>query len=333
MKYIKIFVSITILVVSLISYKWCRYRNEKYPVHEEYWLENKFIIPSFILNRRIAQVTNKIVRFINKHQTLQGIERKYVEILSSDGYSFNISILYLENDDSVQPCLIYYHGNGFVLEEFPCMINNVVEYMKVAHCKVVFVHYRTIDSNPFDATINDGYSALNWIYNHADEYNIDKNRIAVGGDSSGGFIAAKVTHFARNLQGPPICFQMLIYPLIDVMADTETNRKYTDSPIWNSKMTKKIIEIYMDDKTAVEASLLNEERYDSLPDAYIEVEEFDCLHDEGIEYAKKLMKGGSKVQLIDAKGTFHGFDSNLKKETAKFYIQKRGETLKNVFNS
>ena len=131
-----------------------------------------------------------------------------------------------------------------------------------------------------------------------------------------------------------IRFQMLIYPVLDARMGTDSMRKYTDSPIWNARLTERMWRLYLKDADhgmQNYASPACEQELHDLPPAYIEAEEFDCLHDEGISYANRLKACGVPVHLEDVKGTFHGFDVFHNTEISRKMIHTRGMALHRAF--
>ncbi len=249
--------------------------------------------------------------------------------------NLKVSVYEPINIDKNAPCIIYYHGGAFMAEGYSYMHKIASYYSLYAKCKLFFINYRLAPKYPFPIGVEDCYSSLTWIYDNADKLEINKDKIAVCGDSAGGTLAAAITHMSRDRNGPKICFQMLVYPATDISQNTQSIRDFTDSPGWNSNLNKQMWEKYLKDGDKGMlgyASPMNMENFKNLPDAYIEVEEFDCLRDEGIEYGEKLKKYGNKVELNYVKGTFHGFDGmavnrNIVKET----IKKRIDALKRAF--
>lgn len=232
------------------------------------------------------------------------------------------------------PCLIYFHGGAFYLKAAPYHKYLIGEYAAKTPCKVVFVDYRLVPKYAFPEGLWDCYAAFEWVCGHADDLGIDVDRIAVGGDSAGGALCAAVTQMARDKKAPEIRFQMLIYPVTDARQNTETIRKYTDTPLWDSKANGRMWELYLRDGDFGRrdyASPMEAENLAGLPDAYVEVSEYDCLRDEGILYAEALENGGSRVELNKTEGTVHGFELAEKSEIVQKSVQKRIEALHRAF--
>lgn len=134
--------------------------------------------------------------------------------------------------------------------------------------------------------------------------------------------------------GPKLCFQLLVYPVTDSRMETVSMQKYTDSPMWNARLNRKMWALYLrdgDHGMSQYAAPMQAEDFSNLPPAYVEVEEFDCLHDEGITYARALEAAGGAVQLEDVMGTFHGFDFFEGKRISKDMVKKRANALRRAF--
>ena len=141
---------------------------------------------------------------------------------------------------------------------------------------------------------------------------------------------------AKDREHPiKFAFQMLPYPFLDARNNSESCKRFTDTPMWNSKLSERIAPMTKADKGSpcyLYYSPVEANRFDYLPPAYIETAEFDCLHDDGILYAEKLRKAGVPVILNETKGTMHGFDIVQKAETTQKALKARVDYMKNGFN-
>jgi len=226
------------------------------------------------------------------------------------------------------------HGGAFALKAAPYHKNLACEYALKTPCKVIFVDYRLAPKYAFPVGVEDCYAAFEWVCKNSEVLGIDKNRIAIGGDSSGGALAAAVSLMARDRKAPSICFQMLIYPVTDARQITESIKNYIDTPMWNSKLNHKMWKLYLKDGVHCDreyASPMEAISLENLPDSYIEVSEFDCLRDEGINFAEALQKSGINVELHKTIGTVHGFDIAEKSEIVRQSVAKRIMALKKNF--
>jgi len=254
------------------------------------------------------------------------------------GYKENqIDISVFEPLDATEPlpCLLYLHGGGFSMKASRHHFSLMCEYARQTPCKVVFVGYHLSPKYAYPHGLLDAYAALTWVYTNAFDLGIKKEQIAVGGDSAGGTLAAALTHMARDKGFPNICFQMLIYPVMDMRQQTESMGRFKDTPLWDSILNQKMWHYYVSDGfDKSEIAYISPAQADSflyLPSAYIEVAEFDCLRDEGANYAKTLEKNGVFVTLNQTKGTIHGYDIALKSEIVKQALDKRIEALRYAF--
>lgn len=180
----------------------------------------------------------------------------------------------------------------------------------------------------------DACAALRYAWDNAAALGIDRMRLAVGGDSAGGALAAGCAQWARDCAGIGLCFQLLLYPVTDCRMQTDSMRRGRDTPLWNARLNRRMWRLYLrggaGDHPSWAAPMLAE-RFDGLPPAYVEVEQFDCLHDEGIAYAAALQAAGVSVQVEDVRGTFHGFDVFRKADLVKKQIEARSRALRTAF--
>ena len=129
-------------------------------------------------------------------------------------------------------------------------------------------------------------------------------------------------------------FQLLVYPVTDRRMNYDSCRKFTDTPMWNAKLSVKMWQGYVQNENASDiayASPMEADRFDGLPSAYVETAEFDCLHDEGIAYADALRAAGVDVMLNETCGTMHGFDIVEKAPTTRAAVKARIEFMKKHF--
>ncbi len=152
---------------------------------------------------------------------------------------------------------------------------------------------------------------------------IDTSKIAIVGDSAGGFLAIK-TAIASVVRPSKL---MIIYPVVDCSMRTVSMAKFSDTPVWNSELNRKMWEYYL--QGAIEKSLLDltENELQNLPATYIETAEFDCLRDEGNEFAKRLQNVGVAITHTQVEGTMHGFDMVQRSEITVRQVAERCKWL------
>ncbi|MCL4104232.1 UNVERIFIED_CONTAM: hypothetical protein GTU68_035094 [Idotea baltica] len=233
------------------------------------------------------------------------------------------------------PCLIYYHGGGFAMTYGGPHINMCQRYADETGCTVVFVDYRLMPKHPFPGGVDDCYLVLEWVLDNAQRLGIDSSRIAVGGDSAGGALAASVSQMSLDRGTEKLCGQMLIYPVADSECKTRSATEFTDTPIFNSisnhRMWQAYLCNYVESGIPKYASPIHRENFSGLPPAYVETAEFDPLHDEGLAYAERLGEAGISVEVNDTKGTVHGYDAVAKTAISEDSMHRRIAFLKAVF--
>lgn len=306
---------------------------KKYPIHKDFSFFTHLYPP---INRLTLPVMNFFLRLLPKGiKSDDTVSVRKVKIPTNRKH---ISAHLFEPAKATEnaPCLVYFHGGGFVLQAAPYHYALVRKYAELTPCKVLLVHYRLAPKHPFPIPVGNCYTALEWLFANSEKLGVDKNRVVVGGDSAGGNLAACVCLMAKDRQTTPPCGQMLVYPVIDRRLETASMKEFADTPMWNSKLNKRMWRYYLKNTTDVSiryASPIEAETLQNLPPAYIETAEFDCLRDEGINYAAALEKANVCVTLRQTKGTMHGYDIVLKSSIVKESIDRRVEFLQNCFNN
>lgn len=210
-------------------------------------------------------------------------------------------------------CLVYFHGGAFALTYGPGHLHSAAAYALRLDAVVVFVDYTLTNEGTFPEGFNDCYDATLWSASHAEVLGISREKIFVGGDSAGGNLAATVAQKVHDARSFPLLGQLLIYPVADRLCATESAKRFLDTPIWtgvsNERMWRKYLEKYPDGEAPKYAAAADRVDLGGLPPAYVELAEFDPLHDEGLHYAKRLAEQGVAVDVFDTRGTIHGYDT------------------------
>ena len=274
----------------------------------------------------------KVPKFLFRDKELS-VTRHEVE--SFDGERVECFLLRPRELSGNAPTLVYIHGGGFVLPAADYHYKNAMKYAKELNCAVVFVNYRLAPKHPHPIFFEDCYAALCWAYDSADTLGIDRDNIGIGGDSAGATLAVGALMMAID-RGHPIrlCFQMLPYPFLDARGESESYKKYTDTPMWNSTLSEKVgpmTRVDRDSPLYTCYSPVERESFSGLPPAYIETAEFDCLHDDGILYASLLRDAGIPVTLNETVGTMHGFDIVTGAKTTRAALDSRIAFMKEYF--
>ena len=207
------------------------------------------------------------------------------------------------------PALIYFHGGGWVVGDLDTHDVLCRQLAAQAGVIVIAVDYRLAPEHPFPAAVDDCWSATTWIAANAVALGIDNTRLAVGGDSAGGGLAAVMALMARR-SGPALKFQVLVYPVTDLRADSESYSKYADGYLLTRNMMRWYIAQYAptdDDVRDWRASPLLAPSVDGVPPALVITAGLDPLRDEGEAYARRLEEAGVAVDYVCLGGMIHGF--------------------------
>ena len=256
------------------------------------------------------------------------------QVACPDGEKITCFVLSPKNLTKKAPCLLYLHGGGFVLEAASYHYANAMRYAKEVGCKVVFPLYRLAPRHPHPVFFEDCYAAFCWAYDHGEALGIDTTRIGIGCDSAGSTLAVGVCLMARERKHPVrFQFQMLPYPFLDARNSSDSCKRFTDTPMWNSSLSQRIAPMTNVDRSNsnyVWYSPVEAKSFENLPPAYIETAEFDCLHDDGILYDRLLRDAGIDVTLNETKGTMHGFDIAQKAPTTLAVMTQRIAFMKRM---
>ena len=207
------------------------------------------------------------------------------------------------------PLLVFFHGGGFIegdldTHDAPCRV--LAERSGVP---VLAVTYRLGPEHPFPAGHDDADAAFRWVLDHADELGADPKRIAVGGDSAGGNLAASVALGAAR-EGLPVAWQLLVYPPTDMERDTASLRMFGKGFYLDQDFMDRANADYFsrpEDLRDPRASMIHAEVPPGLAPAYVVTAGFDPLRDEGEAYARRLADAGVEVELRRQTGLIHGF--------------------------
>jgi len=208
------------------------------------------------------------------------------------------------------PVVLFFHGGGWAVCDLESHDHVCRHIAAGARCAVVAVDYRLAPEHPFPAAIEDAESAARWLVLNAERLEIDIRRVAVCGDSAGGNLAAVVALQSGKNGIPRIALQVLIYPVCDVSAKSESYSRYGTDYVLTEHTMSFFIDLYVPDtaqRADWRASPLLTPNFAAAAPALIYTAEYDILHDEGAAYAAQLRKAGVKVRYCDIPGHMHGF--------------------------
>lgn len=304
---------------------------KKYPIHREFFPWNLFAPPISEQFLAMAVPHMKPPKFLWRDREVVVTTQ---QVACPDGEKITYFVLSPKNLTKKAPCLLYLHGGGFVLEAAGYHYANAMRYAKEVGCKVVFPLYRLAPRHPHPVFFEDCYAAFCWAYDHGEALGIDTTRIGIGGDSAGSTLAVGVCLMARERKHPVrFRFQMLPYPFLDARNSSDSCKRFTDTPMWNSSLSQRIAPMTNVDRSNsnyVWYSPVEAKSFENLPPAYIETAEFDCLHDDGILYDRLLRDAGIDVTLNETKGTMHGFDIAQKAPTTLAVMTQRIAFMKRM---
>ena len=206
--------------------------------------------------------------------------------------------------------LVFFHGGGWVIGSIETHDGLCRSIANTAGCVVVSVEYRLAPEHPFPAAIEDAYAATRWTAERAVELGIDRRRLAVGGDSAGGNLAAVVSLMARDRGAPGIALQALLYPITDRDLETASYLKYADGHLLTRDAMAWFWNHYLPPGVSPDhpyISPLRAKDLSGLPPSLVMTAECDPLCDEGNAYARRLEAAGVRVTLSCYPGMIHGF--------------------------
>lgn len=278
-------------------------------------------------------------REVNDRMSAPGLERlSYTGVdvfeisATNQGDSFDVPIRLLRpaGVNSALPVLLAIHGGGFSIgsaQQYDYFCLEVVRKLGIA---VANVDYRLAPEVPFPGPLNDCYAALVHLHANSAELQIDRARIAIGGTSAGGCLAAGTALKARDEGSVPIAFQYLVSPGVDDRLDTPSMAQFVDTPVLNSRTVSLANQLYLgkdytgpsDPNVSNYAMPARATDLTGLPPAYIVAMELDPLRDGNIEYALRLLHAGVSVELHSHPGTFHGSSELAPSAKSSIRIQR-----------
>lgn len=242
--------------------------------------------------------------------------------------------IYTPKGQAPFPVLVFFHGGGWATGDLDTMDTPLRALTNRAGCVVVSVDYRLAPEHKFPAAIEDAYAATCWVVNHASAIQGDSARIAVGGDSSGGNIAAAVALMARDRGEPSLIYQLLVCPVTNHDFNTASYQENGDGYLLTKNSMVWFWNHYLkdeDDGRNPYASPLQAQDLSGLPPALVITAEYDPLRDEGEAYAARLQKAGVSVVIKRYEGMIHGFfEMAALLDTAQLAIEETAQALRSA---
>ncbi|MEU0511688.1 alpha/beta hydrolase [Amycolatopsis sp. NPDC006125] len=229
--------------------------------------------------------------------------------------------------------IYHVHGGGFILGDLDMSHLRNAEIARETGAVVVAVDYRLAPEWPFPTPLDDVYSGLLWLREHAGELGIDPSLIVLHGVSAGGALAAAAALLARDRNGPPVRFQFLKSPALDDRLRTASSRRFTDTPALTRRDAEISWSAYLGGAAGAVSPYAAPARatdLTNLPPAYVSVAEFDPLRDEGIDFARSLLAAGVPVELHLFPGTYHGSGSVREAAVSRRELSEEVAVLRKV---
>ena len=250
--------------------------------------------------------------YLERRHTTQPLAPAIDEVrdLTAPGPQGDIPLrLYRHGTDAgLRPALVFFHGGGWVIGDLDTHDTLCRQLAIASGCAVVSVDYRMGPEHPFPAATDDACAATRWLAAHAAELRLDATRLAVGGDSAGGNLAAVV---ALALRGEvPLAFQLLIYPATDQHPTHDSRQRNGQGYLLTADTMAWFHDHYITDPGLDDdwrASPLRHPDLSGLPPALVLTAGFDPLRDEGMAYAQRLSVAGVNTSLVSFERQIHGF--------------------------
>ena len=211
--------------------------------------------------------------------------------------------------NATQDVLVWIHGGGFIRGHHEYEDLTVLPWVRETGCTVVSVGYRLAPEHRHPAAVEDCYVALCWIAGQDAPLGFAPRKLALGGMSAGGCMAAATALMARDRGGPELCLQMLLIPALDNRHQTHSQHEIADPRSWNRTSSFAAWEMYAGpgflEETSPYLAPARASDLRGLPPCYLEIAEIDNLRDEAIEYGMRLMQAGVRTEMHVYPGAFH----------------------------
>lgn len=247
-------------------------------------------------------------------------------------------LLYLpKNASTPVPALVWIHGGGYVIGNADQADPQVKTIVSTLGCAAVSVDYRLAPETPHPGPVEDCYAALKWLYVNAGDLGVDPDRIAIGGDSAGGGLAAGLALLTRDRGEVPLVFQLLIYPMLDDRTVTLADpHPYTGEYIWTPDANRFGWSALLGQEpggpdVSPYAAAAHAQQLAGLPPAYVGIGTLDLFLEEDMEYARRLIRAGVPTELHVYPGAFHGFPMVADAKVARAHTRDYLNALTRAF--
>jgi acetyl esterase len=259
-------------------------------------------------SRAIAAAHNALLNS-QRPPLAPGLGVRDTTIPTASGHAVPIRIYQRETATPPTGGLLYIHGGGFIFGDLDSEHDRCLAYLAHTDIVIVSVDYRLAPEHPYPAGLDDCDAALRWFIDHATELGVDPGRIAVGGASAGGALAAGVALRCRDA-GIALAAQMLIYPVLDDRGESRSMTTYDDAQPWSGRRNRQMWPLYLghDGPALADAAPARAMDLGGLAPTYLMTCEEDPLRDEEFAYAQRLLDHDVPLEFHHYPGTYHAFD-------------------------
>ena len=242
----------------------------------------------------------------------RGLLRRELTFAARDDVELPVTVL-SAGSESPPPCILWLHGGGMVMGDRYSQLALPLEWSDRFGATIVTPDYRLAPESGGTTLVEDAYDALRWTADHAAELGIDPDRLVVAGTSAGGGLAAGVTLMARDLGGPAIAAQMLIYPMLDHRNTSTSSQQYAGPGVWSREANAFAWGAVLAPLAGAEVPAFVSPALASdlsgLPPTYLDAGTAEVFRDEDVVYASRIWAAGGQAELHVWAGGFHGFDA------------------------
>ncbi|GGL14265.1 alpha/beta hydrolase [Streptomyces flaveus] len=290
----------------------------------------------FIPNVSVGRLSSRIVRSRKIRPTDPGTGVTVQELVvpgPKDAPSVSLRVFQPTGLKAAAPALLWIHGGGTIMGAPELDDRTNIAFARELGITVAAVRYRLAPDHPAPAAVEDAYAALRGLAERAGDLHIDIDRIAIGGASAGGGIAAALALLAHDRAEIRPVFQLLLYPMLDDRTTTRTDLDTLKVRLWTPKSNRYAWSSYLGDAVAGPevspyAAAARREDLTGLPPAWIGVGTLDLFHDEDVEYARRLSDSGVPCDLDVVPGAFHAFDLVFPKaEVSREFWRRQARAL------
>ncbi len=258
------------------------------------------------------------------------VDRREITTASADGTDIRCLVYTPRERADIVPGYLHVHGGGYILGTAD--MSDIVNLMLASKLGIVIVSvdYRLAPEYPIPLPLDDCYAGLAWLHNNAAELGVDRSRIAIGGESAGGGLAAALGIKARDLGEYDVCHQHLTYPMLDDRTGTpeQPGDPLTGEFVWTREANQYGWTAYLADvERAAPQVPARVETTDGLPSTWMFTAGLDLFRDENIHYAQRLMASGVPTELVVYPGACHGFQGLPGTKLAERFVRDHMQAL------